>query len=52
MTGLGNGLGLAGHNEDALTVKEAELATLRRLGGSERNMLVVQSNLADTYAKL
>ena len=52
MTGLGNGLGLAGHNEDALTVKEAELATLRRLGGSERNMLVVQSNLADTHAKL
>ena len=35
MQQLGNGLCVAGHYEDALSVKEAELAMLRRLGADE-----------------
>ena len=49
MTGLGNGLCKADIYEDALTVQEAELATLRRFDASEDDMLIVQCNLADTY---
>ena len=52
MTVLGNGLHGADHHEDALSVEEAELAMLRRLGTSEHNMLIAQSNLAVTYASL
>ena len=37
---LGNGLFAAKHHEDALTVREAELSTMRRLGASEDSMLV------------
>ena len=49
---LGNGLSNANHDEDALTVGEAELAMERRLGASEETILVVQGNLANTYAEL
>jgi len=49
---LGIGLTEASHHEDALSVKEAELATLRRLGDSEENILSTQSNLAKTYSAL
>jgi tetratricopeptide (TPR) repeat protein len=49
---LGGGLGDANQNEDALIVREAELAMWQRLGHSESNMLVVQSNLASTYQEL
>ena len=49
---LGNGLGDAGHHEDALAVQEAELAMTRRLGASEKNMLAMQNNLAITYEEL
>ena len=35
MTLLGNGLSAAEHHEDALSVQEAELAMMRRLGASE-----------------
>jgi hypothetical protein len=52
MTQLGNGLSAAGHDEDALSVREADLAMLRRLGASEEDVLVSQSNLANTYHKL
>ncbi len=52
ITMLGNGLSYAGRSEDALSVREAELSTLRRLGGNEEAILVVQSNLANTYHKL
>jgi tetratricopeptide (TPR) repeat protein len=52
MTTLGNGLHGAGHYEDALVVLEAELAVLRRIGGSESTILVVQCNLAGTYGEL
>ena len=49
---LGNGLAAANHNEDALTVQEAMLSMLRRLGDSEENLLVVKGNLASTYQAL
>jgi len=49
---LGGSLSLANHHEDALTVMEAELSTLRRYGASERSMLAVQGNLATTYNSL
>jgi len=48
---LGNGLISANH-PDAVTVKETELSTLRRLGAPEHHILVVQSNLANTYDML
>jgi hypothetical protein len=46
---LANGLSAAGHHEDALSVREAELAMYRRLGGSEYHILATQSNLACSY---
>jgi len=49
---LGSGLSAAKHHEDALSVKEAELSTLRRLGGSEDNILITQGNLANSYQGL
>ena len=52
MNRLGNGLSSAGHHADALPVREAELATLRRLGASEDNLFAVQGNLASTVYKL
>ena len=39
MSVLGNGLDAVGHNADALVVQEAELAMLRRIGGSENDIL-------------
>ena len=50
MTQLGNGLSLADHHEDALSVREAELSMKRRLGAPEHRILVVQTNLASTYS--
>ena len=50
MTALGNGLTTVGRHEEALPVKEAQLATLRRLGANEQNILLVQTNLSNTYA--
>ena len=52
MTQLGNGLYSAGHFEDALSVREALLSTLRRLGADEEILLDAQSNVASTYADL
>ena len=49
---LGGGLYKAGHHQDALSVREAELSMMRRLGASEQNILIVQSNLASTYHSL
>lgn len=49
MNMLGNGLNEARHNEDALSVREAELSTRRRLGHSEDTILAVQNNLASSY---
>jgi len=52
MAQLGNGLSIAQQHEDALSVKETELAMMRRVGASEAQMLVVQGNLANTYQVL
>ena len=52
MTELANGLHDARNDEDALPVREAELATRRRHGDAEGNLLTVQSNLAITYGQL
>ena len=52
MTVLGNGLSAADHHEDALPVREAHLAMMRRLGADEDSMLVVQANLASVYHML
>jgi tetratricopeptide (TPR) repeat protein len=49
---LGNGLFAVKHNEDALSVMEAVLATQRRVGETEHNILAMQSNLAGTYGEL
>ncbi|CAH0374186.1 unnamed protein product [Pelagomonas calceolata] len=52
MTELGLGLLAADHYEDALSVQEADLATLRRLGAPEHTILVTQNNIANTYHEL
>ncbi|CAH0376006.1 unnamed protein product, partial [Pelagomonas calceolata] len=49
---LGNGLHYAKQFEGALSVGEAELAMLRRVGAPEDIMLVAQGNLATTYNTL
>ena len=49
---LGSGLSEAEHDEESLSVREAELSMERRLGAPEDSILVVQSNLASTYAAL
>jgi len=49
MSELGNGLQIAEHYEDALSVREAHFSMLRRLGAAAHNILFVQSNLASTY---
>ncbi len=52
MTHLGSGLYHAKHYEDALPVKEAELATLLRLGVPGDCILGTKNNLANTYRML
>jgi hypothetical protein len=52
MTALGNGLHDAYHHEDALSVREAHLSMLRRIGASGYNILISQTNLANSYAEL
>ena len=49
MNQLGSGLASAGHHEDALSVQEAELSMMRRLGADEDDLLIAQGNLAITY---
>ena len=49
MTQLGNGLAAGDQYEDELTVREAELSTLLRIGAPEEHILVAQGNLANTY---
>ena len=49
---LANGLCDADHFEDALSVYEAELSMRRRLGSSEYNILVLQGNLSNLYARI
>ncbi len=52
MSLLGNGLSDAGHDEDALSVREADLVMRLRIGAPERCLLLAQSNLANTYQRL
>ena len=49
---LGNGLSEAGHDDDALSVQEAGLAMMRRIGRPVENILAVQTNLSNTYQRL
>ena len=49
---LGSGLHAAELYEDALTVREVDVAMRRRLGGSEEDTLIAQGNLAITYDPL
>ena len=49
---LAGGLYTVGHPEEALSVQEAELSMERRIGASERSMLVMKGNLALTYKAL
>ena len=52
MTELGNGLFEAGRYEEALSVREADLSLVRRLGLPEQHLLIAQGNLAITYRRL
>ena len=52
MTRLGNGLHEAERHDEALSVREADLAMMRRLGASEESILATQSNLAGSYSQL
>ena len=49
MSVLTGGLVGAKQHEDAVSVMEADLAMMRRLGASEESILVAQTNLANTY---
>ena len=49
---LGISLADAGNYDDALSVQEAELSMRRRLGESEENILITQTNIAITYGQL
>jgi hypothetical protein len=52
MQQLGIGLSAVERHEDALSVRTAELALLRRLGVSEHHILCTLSNLATSYGTL
>ena len=52
MNQLGTGLHDAELYEDALSVKEAELSMLRRVGGAQDHVIATQTNLAITYDAL
>ena len=52
MNVLANGLADTKHHEDALTVLLAQLSMYRRVGESEYNILVAQTNIANSYQML
>jgi len=52
MNVLGSGLHGGNHDEEALSVYEADLATKRRLGASEDSILVTQTCIANLHARL
>jgi tetratricopeptide (TPR) repeat protein len=52
MKRLGNGLFDAGQHADSLSVREAEMALMWRVGASGDSILAVQGNLAMTYTAL
>ena len=52
MSQLGNGLNGSRRYMDALSVREAELSMLQRIGGAGEHISRVQSNVAIAYAEL
>ena len=52
MNSLGDGLTDAEHYEDSVTVREAQVSMLRRVGAPADQMLVAQGNLAQCYSRL
>ena len=52
MNQLGDALYDAGHDEDSLTVREAQLSMMQRLGAPGDQVLVAQGNLAQCYSRL
>ena len=52
MTILGNALADAKHHEEALSVDEARLSMLRRVGASENDLLTARGNLTCSYERL
>ena len=52
MNSLGDGLTDAEHLEDSVTVREAQVSMLRRVGAPADQMLVAQGNLAQCYSRL
>ena len=52
MTLLGNGLWAAGRHDDRLAIVEVQLATQRRVGSPEEQVLTTRSNLAHCLYKL
>ena len=52
MTELGNGLSAAKRYEESLSVGEAELSMMRRVGVPEKDLLITNGNLACTYKRL
>ena len=52
MTILGNALADANYHEDALSVDEARLSMLRRVGASENDLLTARGNLTCSYERL
>jgi len=52
MNELGLGLSAVGHHENALSVQEAELDTLRRVGAPDKHIVEVLRCLASTYQSL
>ena len=51
MTQLGNGLDAAKHREDALSVREAELSTLRGIGVPEGYVLIAQPGVSSASGR-
>ena len=49
MNVLANGLSDADRDEEALSVEEAQLSSMQRLGVPLNHLLVAQGNLASTY---
>ena len=49
---LGSGLSNVNLHEDALSVREAEVARLRRFGGLEETILAMRRNIANSHQKL
>ena len=52
MAQLGNGLGEAKHHEEALSVQEARLSLMPRVGASEDSILIVRTCLANSLTRL